>query len=211
MSSTSSAITPETEPFWTPSVPSLYRLSVPQYEAMVASGVFAKRDRIHLVGGYLVAKMTEYPPHAAACEGTRQAITSLLPDGWHVRGDKPLKIPACDSVPEPDLVVARGRWRDYERDHPGPSQVPLVVEVASTSLREDRRMARVYGAGGVAVYWIVNLADRQVEVYSDPAAEGYRSVQAFTAAEAVPLMVDGTELGRIVVRDILPWGPDEGV
>ena len=96
------------QPFWVPSLPTLYRLSIAQYEAMVASGVFTKRDRLHLINGFLVAKMTEYPPHAAACDGVRFAIEALLPTGWYVRPDKPLKIPNCISVPEPDVVVARG-------------------------------------------------------------------------------------------------------
>jgi Uma2 family endonuclease len=193
-----------TQPFWVPSLPTLYRLSIAQYEAIVASGVFTKRDRLHLINGFLVAKMTEYPPHAAVCEGVRQAITPLLPPGWHVRGDKPLKIPNCISVPEPDVVVARGTWRDYNQRHPEPSQVLLVVEVSSSSLLEDRRMALVYGRGGVAVYWIVNLIDRQVEVHTDPGPDGYRTVQVFSSDQAVPLFLEGTELGRITVTDILP-------
>ena len=123
-----------TQPFWVPSLPTLYRLSIAQYEAMVASGVFTKRDRLHLINGFLVAKMTEYPPHAAACDGVRLAIDPLLPAGWYIRSDKPLKIPNCISVPEPDVVVVQGTWRDYERRHPEPSQVPLVVEVSSSSL-----------------------------------------------------------------------------
>lgn len=199
-----------TQPFWVPSLPTLYRLSIAQYEAMVASGVFTKRDRLHLINGFLVAKLTEYPPHAAACEGVRQAIAPLLPPGWHLRSDKPLKLPNCISVPEPDLVVARGTWRDYDQRHPEPSQVPLVVEVSSSSLLEDRQMALVYGGGGVAVYWIVNLIDRQVEVHTDPGPDGYRTVQVFSSDQAVPLFLEGMELGRITVTDILPREPVEG-
>src|SRR5208283_1236556 len=102
-----STITPlqpmtETQTFWVPSLPTLYRLSIAQYEAMVASGVFTKRDRLHLINGFLVAKMTEYPPHVAACDGVRLTIEALLPAGWYVRTDKPLKIPNSSSVPEPD-------------------------------------------------------------------------------------------------------------
>ncbi|MGZ3388894.1 MAG: Uma2 family endonuclease [Isosphaeraceae bacterium] len=193
-----------TQPFWVPSLPTLYRLSIAQYEAMVASGVFTKCDRLHLINGFLVAKRTEDPPHAAACEGVRLAIEALLPTGWYVRPDKPLKIPNCISVPEPDVVVARGTWRDYNQRHPEPSQAPLVVEVSSSSLLEDRRMALVYGRGGVAVYWIVNLIDRQVEVHTDPGPDGYRTVQVFSSDQAVPLFLEGTELGRITVTDILP-------
>ena len=177
---------------------------------MVASGIFTKRDRLHLINGLLVAKMTGYPPHAAACEGVRQAIAPLLPPGWSVRSDKPLKIPNCISVPEPDVVVARGTWHDYDQRHPEPSQVPLVVEVSSLSLLEDRQMALVYGKGSVAVYWIVNLIDRQVEVHTGPGPDRYRTVQVFSSDQAVTLALEGTELGRIAVTDILPRKPVEG-
>jgi Uma2 family endonuclease len=199
-----------TQPSWVPSLPTLYRLSIAQYEAMVASGVFTKRDRLHLTNGFLVAKMTEDPPHAAACDGVRLAIEALLPRGWYIRSDKPLKIPNCNSVPEPDVVVARGTWRDYERSHPEPAQVPLVIEVSNSSLDEDRQMALVYGRGGVAVYWIVNLIDRQVEVYTDPGPDGYRKAQVFSSDQVVPLFLEGAELGRIAVTDILPRQPAEG-
>ena len=74
--------TTATQPFWVPSLPTLYRLSIAQYEAMVASGVFTKRDRLHLINGFLVAKVTEYPPRTAACDGVRFAIEALLPSGW---------------------------------------------------------------------------------------------------------------------------------
>jgi hypothetical protein len=66
---------------WIPSPGSLYRLSIEQYEAMVASGVITKRDRCHLINGFLVAKVSEYPPHSAACVATGQAISFLLPVG----------------------------------------------------------------------------------------------------------------------------------
>ena len=71
-------------------------------------------------------------------------------------------------------------------------------------------MALVYGSGGVAVYLIVNLIDRQVEVHTDPGPDGYRTVQVFLSDQTVPLFLEGMELGRIAVRDILPRKPVEG-
>ena len=100
--------------------------------------------------------------------------------------------------------------RALKQRHQEPSQVPLVVEVSSSSLLEDRQMALVYARGGVPVYWIVNLIDRQVEVHTDPGPDGYRKVQVFSSDQAVPLFLEGTELGRIAVTDILPRKPVEG-
>jgi hypothetical protein len=103
-------------PFTLASAPlprSLYRLSLEKYEAMVKSGLFTKRDRIELVEGILVAKMTQHPPHAAVCEMIRDALNGKLPSGWHVRGEKPLRIPTRESLPGPDLVDALGVSPNY--------------------------------------------------------------------------------------------------
>jgi Uma2 family endonuclease len=204
----------ETEPVvqtpglgWVPSPGSLYRLSIEQYEAMIASGVFTKRDRFHLINGFLVAKMSEDPPHSAVSDATRLLIESLLPKGWHIRPDKPLRIPSNSSVPEPDLVITRGNCWNYQERHPEPANVALVVEVASSSLTEDRGMADIYGKGGVSVYWIVNLVDRQVEVHTDPGRGGYGSRQILKPGQEIPVVVDEVERGRIVAADIMPRRP----
>ncbi len=118
----------------------LYRMSMEKYEAMVESGVFTKRDRFQLLEGLLVAIMTENPPHAIACELCSEVLKRVLPTGWQVRSDRPLRIPARTSEPEPDLVVARGEIRDYRKRHPEPVDVSLVIEVADSSLEEDRTL-----------------------------------------------------------------------
>jgi Uma2 family endonuclease len=189
---------------WLPLPRSLYRLSVEQYEAIVASGVFKKRDRIQLINGLLVTKMTEYPPHSAVCEASRLEIDPLLPTGWHIRNDRPLRIPNYASVPEPDIVVVRGTWRDYASRHPEPPDAAFIVEVSDSSLYEDRGMADIYAAAGIAAYWIINLVDRQVELHTDPSPTGYRSRQVLTPGQSVPVVVDGVEVGRIDVNDIMP-------
>jgi hypothetical protein len=60
LSTTEASVAPE----WIPSP--LYRLSLEQYEAMVASGTFRPGDRFHLINGFLVAKMTQNDPHCTA-------------------------------------------------------------------------------------------------------------------------------------------------
>jgi Uma2 family endonuclease len=126
-----------------------------------------------------------------------------LPPGWYVRMGKPLRIPSRSSEPEPDAAVARGSYRDYTRRHPEPADVAMVVEVADSSLNEDRGLTSVYGGGGVPVYWIINLVDRQVEVYSNPHAGGYQSRQVFAVGEHVPIVIDGVDVGRIAVDDLM--------
>ena len=82
--------------------------------------------------------------------------------------------------------------------------VALVVEIAQSSLSADREMIRVYGPAGIPVYWIVNLVDRQVEVYSGPQPDGYGKRDIYRSGEDVPVVVDGIIVGRIAVDDLLP-------
>jgi Uma2 family endonuclease len=193
-------ITPQ--PTELPSWP-LYRMSIERYEAMVDSGVFTKRDRLHLINGLLVVKMTKNPPHVVACDLTRAAIDGLSLAGWYTRVGDPVRLPP-DSEPEPDVAVVRGTIRDYSDHHPGPADVALVAEIADSSLTDDRKMARIYGNAGIAVYWIVNLVDRQVEVYTGPHADGYTARDVYRPGDIVPVVVDGKIVGQIAVDDLLP-------
>jgi hypothetical protein len=187
----------------------LYRMSLDQFEAAVAAGVFTRRDRVSLIEGILVATMSENPPHAIGCELCCQALSRILPQGWHVRSHRPLRIPGRSSLPEPGAAVARGEVRDYLRRHPEPGDVALVVEVSDSRFEEDRAlMSCTYGGGSVDRYYIVNLVDRQVELYTQPSGSsaplGYRHCEVFLSGQSVPIVIEGTEVGRIPVSDLLP-------
>jgi Uma2 family endonuclease len=194
-------MTPE-EPRWVPSP--LYRMTLAQYEAMIASGAFKDHDRFRLINGYLVAKMTQNPPHVIADDLCGQALARVLA-GWYVRPAKPIRLPGQESMPEPDRCVVRGSTRDYRGRHPGPDDIVLVVEVSDASLSDDREMAtEVYGPAGIPVYWIVNVVDNQVEVYTGPGPDGYTSRVDFKPGQVLPVVIDGRQLGAIAVDDILP-------
>jgi Uma2 family endonuclease len=186
---------------WIPSP--LYRITLEQYEAMVDSGAFTEHDRFHLINGCLVAKMTKKPPHVVACDLTRAAVDGLSLAGWITRVGDPVRIPDYNE-PEPDIAVVRGMIRDYSHRHPGPADVALVVEIADSSLTEDQKLARVYGTAGIPVYWIVNLVNRQVEVYLKPGPNGYQEPVTYAAGDRVPVVIDGVKVGSIAVDDLLP-------
>jgi Uma2 family endonuclease len=185
--------------------PPLYRLTVEQYEAMRAAGILGEDDAVELIDGLLVTKMTKKPPHVVACELTFWAIHGILPPGWRPRWESPVRTPKR-SEPEPDISVVRGEDpRANTQLHPGPDDVALLVEVAESSLGFDRRAKlRIYAAAGIPYYWIINLVDRQLEVYSEPHSAGYRSRQVLGPEEQVALVIDGREVGRLNVADLLP-------
>ena len=192
---------------WIPSP--LYRMTVEEYEAMVASGVLKSSPRFHLIRGYLVIKMTQNPPHRVADELCGAELARIVPAGrYHVAAAKPVRLPGRDSEPEPDRCIVRGAIRDYEHHHPGPGEIALIAEIGDCSLADDRKLAtEVYEPASIPVYWNVNLVHHQVEVYTDPGPGGYRSSQVFSEGQSVPVVIDGQPLGAIAVADILPSRP----
>jgi Uma2 family endonuclease len=189
-----------------PSLP-VRRFTVDEYHRMLQHGILADGEPFELLEGFIVPKMTRNPQHDIALELVDEALRGRLPGGWRLRIQS--AITTDDSEPEPDLAVVRGDARSRGDRHPGPQDLGLVVEVADTSLAQDRQeKGRLYARAGIACYWIVNLVDRQVEVYTDPTGPGpspaYRQRHDFAAGDAVPLVLEGNEVTRIAVAEFLP-------
>jgi Uma2 family endonuclease len=141
----------------------LYRMSVDQYERLVETGVLGEQP-VELLDGLMVKKMGNKPPRVLACEALRDELLPLIPRGWRLAIEAPIRIPEFDE-PEPDLAIIRGTRERYDDRHPGPADVGLLMEVADTMLDRDRGVKLpAYARGGIQEYWIVNLVDRQVEI-----------------------------------------------
>ena len=184
----------------------LHRLTVAQYEKMTALGILGAEDRVELLDGWIIDKVTQNPPHNAAIDCTSEALRTRLPSGWIVREQKAVAL--ADSMPEPDVVVVKGTPRRYAARHPRPQDIALIIEVADSTLADDRKAkGRVYAREGLAIYWIVNLVDEQIEVYSRPKGgrtAAYQDRHDYRKGQSVPFVINGRELGAISVQDLLP-------
>lgn len=187
--------------------PSVRRWTREEYYRMAGAGVFAPGERVELIEGEIINMTPQDSPHAAAGWLVDSALGRAFPPEYHVRSQRPL-ILGPDSEPEPDAAVVRGAARDYVHSHP--TTAVLVVEISLTTLAFDRgRKAALYAKAGIPEYWIVNLADRALEVYRDPGPlpdnpteHGYRSIQRLGPAETVtPLAAPSA---TIRVADLLP-------
>jgi Uma2 family endonuclease len=182
-----------------------YRMSIEKYEAMVDLGVFTSEDRFELIEGLLVAKMTKYPPHSVVTQNCGKILDRMLyGKGCHARTEQPIRIPSRSSEPEPDVALARGDVKDYAAKHPDAEDIALVVEVSDTSLQKDHRLARTYGAAGIPFYWIINIPDRQLEVFSSPLNGVYTAHEILHETESLDLIIEGRMVGRIGVAELLP-------
>ena len=151
-----------------PAPEEVFRITVDRYDRMVESGLLGEDDPIELLNGVMVWKMPKKPKHSTVSRRCERMIERLIPPGWHVRKEEPVRIPDYDE-PEPDIAVVRGDDDLYEDRHPGPGDVALIIEVAESSLLRDRGEKReIYARAGIPAYWIINLVDRQLESHSSP-------------------------------------------
>src|ERR1017187_3392560 len=102
------------------SLADIYRMTVDEYDRLVAAGALDDPP-IELLDGYLVRKMGKKPRHSTRSERLRRLLETVLGQsgGCHVRQEQPVRIPDFDE-PEPDLAVVRGDVEDYDDHHPGP-------------------------------------------------------------------------------------------
>ena len=190
--------------FAVPPVP-IRRWSVDEYHTMLRAGILSEDDHVELLDGWLVPKTTKNPPHRIATRRVRKALERVVLEGWYVDSQEPITLPS--SEPEPDGSVICGDTSDYADRHPPAADLALVVEVADASLELDRTMKKaIYAQAGIPTYWIVNLIDKRLEVYTDPAGSAerpdYRDRREYAPGDEVPLVVEGVPVGRIPVKDL---------
>jgi Uma2 family endonuclease len=178
-----------------------------EYERLIERGLLDEDEPIELLDGLLLVKEPQHTSHRTAVALVAEALRSAFGSGWFVQVQSPIIVDER-SEPEPDVAVMPGAPRDYADAHP--SRPALVVEVAFSGLRIAReRKARAYARARIADYWIVNPADRLLEVHRSPDRRVtgrprwfYASIERLPADDVV--MPIAAPAARIRVADLLP-------
>ena len=183
------------------------RFTRAEYERLIELGIFQPGEPIELIGGELIVAEPQGAAHYTAILKTTKALEVAFGTGWTIRTQGPIGLDD-DSEPEPDVAVVAGSPDDYAREHP--AQPVLTVEVSDSSLATDRHhKGSVYARAGLADYWIVNLVDRVLEVYREPAPDsrapfGWR----YSVREVLPVTARiaplATSESSVAVSALLP-------
>lgn len=191
---------------WKDGGPATYRFTANQCLKMVAGGVVSEDEAFSLTEQGGIPDMPRSPAHDSAIDRLDDRLRPHLPAGWRLRIQSAVRLPGGE--PEPDIAVVLGPAGRYDAHHPQPAEIAVVIEVADSSLPYDRTLKlRAYAQAGIAVYWIVNLDDKQVEVSSGPAPganPGYAARAIYVSGQQVPLVVAGQQVALVAVADILP-------
>ncbi len=166
-------------------------VTLEEYDRMVNAGVFEPEARIELIKGEIIDVPPPGPEHEASVARLDRLFNKLAGDRALVwpQGNS-IGLPKSNSRPQPDITLLR--WHDdyYSSQRPRPEDVILLVEVSDSSLKLDRGgKLQLYAEAGIQEYWIANLVDGVVEVYTDldPGTAKYRTARTAKRGETLQL------------------------
>ncbi len=141
---------------------------------MGETGILHEDDRVELIDGEVIEMAPIGSRHAACVIELTRVLAKQVGEDARLSVQNPVRLDE-HGEPQPDLAVVRAR--NYADSLPGPEDVLLLIEVADTSLYYDREVKLpLYARAGIPETWLMNLPADRLEVYRDPAPEGYRSI-----------------------------------
>jgi Uma2 family endonuclease len=194
---------------------SVVGLTLDQYLRMIEKGILPEGEPIELLDGFLVRKdrskagedpMTVGVEHMWAVKNLDRVLAEAERHGCHIALQQPIALPP-DGAPEPDGAIVHGSIDDYRARYPSAPDLACVIEVADSSVHHDRvTKKRVYAKGGIAQYVIINLVDRQVEVFDEPAAseERYARETVIKPGDTVRFATGAGRAIEVEVTRLLP-------
>jgi len=177
--------------------------TVDEYYRMAKAGILPSDERVELIAGQVIKKMSpQSPPHATTIRYTKAVLENILPADALLQIQLPIRLDDR-SEPEPDLAVVMGDELRYADRHPRPDEIYLIVEVADTTLRSDREFkGNSYARAGIADYWIVDINGRQLYVLREPSPSGYQRESVLSEDETVAMLAFSEH--AIAVQSMLP-------
>lgn len=184
------------------------KFTLDEYHKLIEIGVLIDGEPYELLEGNLVRKMPRGTPHDSAIDRLEGEFLRVLPPDWFPRSQRAVTLAQSDSEPEPDIAVVPGPRNRYTRAHPAAAELGIVVEVSDSSLAIDRHdKNRIYAAEGIPVYWVVNIPEKQIEVYTQPAGTGddaaYTRRDDFSVGTSVPVVLGAATVGAVAVSEVL--------
>lgn len=170
---------------------------------------FFDEQRVQLIGGEIFVMAAQKNFHALGITLTEDALRDAFGKDYWVRIQMSLDL-TPRSVPDQDLAVVPGDPRSHAGSADNPTTALLIVEVSETTLGFDRsRKSSLYACAGIKDYWILNLIDRQLEVYRDPVTDistsfGWRYSTRTDLAAADTVTPLAAPNATIKVVDLLP-------
>jgi len=162
-----------------------HRLTRRDYYRLAEAGILGEDDRVELLEGQLVDMSAIGPRHALAVDALNELLVRAVAGRAAVRVQNPIVLDD-NSEPQPDFTLVRRPWGGYPHEHPRPSDVYLLIEVADYSLGFDLgAKLELYASAGICEFWVVDLTSNHVLVHRRPRNGKFDSVVAIDMSGTV--------------------------
>lgn len=147
--------------------------TVDEFLQMCEQGIIDEDERLELLDGEIIEMAALGIRHEWCVDRLTRLLISQIGTTAHIRIQGSLRL-TRGSLPQPDLLILKWRTDEYAEHRPTAADVLLLIEVSDSTLANDRRVKGPrYAQAGIPEYWIVNLVDNQVEVYTTPKGNTY--------------------------------------
>jgi Uma2 family endonuclease len=184
----------------TTDLPRRHRLTVDDYYRMAEVGILDPEARVELIDGEIIDMAPPGSPHAGTVNYLTEVLMRAVQGGAIVLVQNPVRL-SNYSEPQPDLALLRRRDDFYRERHPRADDALLIVEVAASSLRLDRKTkVPLYARHGIPEMWLVDLGGRRLVRYRAPQDGTYTLVDEpdlGTAIEVAALAGTAVDLRRL--------------
>lgn len=159
--------------------------SVADYHRMAEVGILTEADRVELIEGRIIVMSPIGSRHAACVKRLNASLSQQASSYVLVSIQDPIQLNDY-SEPEPDVALLRPRDDFYATGHPTAEDILLLIEVSDTSEGYDREeKVPLYARSNIPEVWLVSLAKKRVEVFTEPVADIYRQVRYVLPGETL--------------------------
>ena len=176
--------------------------TVHDYHRMVDAGILSEDDRVELIHGEVLAMSPIGPPHDGAVLRASNSLFPIVGNQAIVGVQGAVGLDQYNE-PQPDVYLLRPREDFYTKQHAGPADIFLIIEIADSSLEYDRTIkASLYAETGVPEYWVADIKNDCVWAHSGLHQKTYRMIRQFYRGDFITpqLLTDC----RIPVNVLLP-------
>jgi Uma2 family endonuclease len=153
--------------------------TVDDISRMIEAGIIGEHENFELIEGDLVVMAAKHVGHDGIKNELTMALARSAPDGVFVAIECTLQL-AKDILVEPDIaIVSRAVYASDRKSfaRPRPQDVPLLIEIAASSLAYDRGVkARLYARHGIREFWVIDANERVTWVHTAPSGDTWSSV-----------------------------------
>jgi Uma2 family endonuclease len=164
--------------------PRRHQFTEADFDRMAEAGILDEGAGFELIDGDILEMSPENDRHAEVVDRLTGLFYRSIREssGLQIRPMHPLTGLAPHWQPQPDLVLQRGSIRH----RPTRDETVLVIEVADTTRRFDRRVKLpAYAKAGIPEVWLVDLTRDELVMCRRPEGGTYQEVWARGRGETV--------------------------